>query len=69
MDTKLHDRSQYTPARREAWEELYPDATCWNTLLNCVKQVYELRKLVIYSYCRVQKVIAIQKAVCNLSVL
>ena len=27
IDTKLHDRSQYTPARREAWDELYPDAT------------------------------------------
>ena len=26
IDTKLHDRSQYTPARREAWDELYPDA-------------------------------------------
>ena len=46
-----------------------PAGVCWNTLLNCVKQVYELRKLVNYSYCRVQKVVAIQKAVCNLSVL
>ena len=26
IDTKLHDRSQYTSARREAWDELYPDA-------------------------------------------
>ena len=27
IDTKLHDRTQYTPARCEAWDELYPDAT------------------------------------------
>ena len=27
INTKLHDRSQYTPARREAWDELYPDTT------------------------------------------
>ena len=26
IDPNLHDRSKYNPARREAWEELYPDA-------------------------------------------
>ena len=26
MDPSYHDRSKYTPACRENWDELYPDA-------------------------------------------
>ena len=26
IDTNLHDKSQYTPARCKAWDELYPNA-------------------------------------------
>ena len=27
IDPNYHDRTKYTPARRENWDELYPDAT------------------------------------------